>query len=131
MKTLTFFTLAATALTGLATPALAQSGWQTIGSLRVNNRVERDEIMVRGNQRHRAIRLCNTNSRKDIRLLDVDVIYANGGEQDVNNQDSIRAGRCTAAYDLTGRQRNIRAVKLAYGKMGVQGRDPILTVQAR
>jgi hypothetical protein len=114
-----------------ALPAAAQSGWQTIGSLRVNNRVERDEVRVRGNDRHRAIRLCNTNSRKDIRLLDVDVLYANGGEQDVNNQDSIRAGRCTAAYDLNGRSRNVRAIKLAYGKMGVRGRDPILTVQAR
>jgi hypothetical protein len=131
MKTLTILTLAATALTSLATPALAQGGWQTVGSLRVNHRVERDEIAVRGNARHRAIRFCNTNSRKDIRLLDVDVLYANGGDQDLNNQNSIRAGRCTAAYDLNGRSRNVRAIKLAYGKMGVQGRDPILTVQAR
>lgn len=114
------------------TPAVAQrGGWETIGTLRVNNRIERDEIIVRGNDRHRAIRMCNTNSRKDIRLLDVDVLYANGGEEDVPNQNSIRAGECTMAYDLNGRSRNIRSIKLAYAKSGVRGRDPILRVQAR
>jgi hypothetical protein len=124
---------AALVMATVTVPAEAQryARWETVGSLRVNNRFERDEVRVRGNDRHRAIRLCNTNSRKDIRLVDVDVMYANGREEDIPNQDSIRAGRCTPAYDLLGNSRNIRAVKLAYAKMGVRGRDPILTVQAR
>jgi hypothetical protein len=124
---------AALATVGITVPAEAQryARWENVGSLRVNNRFERDEIRVRGNDRHRAIRLCNTNSRKDIRLVDVDVVYANGREEDVPNQDSIRAGRCTRSYDLLGNSRNIRTIKLAYAKMGVRGRDPILTVQAR
>jgi hypothetical protein len=125
----------ATALSLVATsaaPALAQrGGWETIGTLRVDNRAERADIRVRGAERHRAIRMCNTNSNKTIRLIDVDLVFANGGEQDVNTQNSILPGRCTAAYDLRGRTRNIAEVKLAYAKSGVRGRDPILTVQAR
>ncbi len=132
MKTLGIAAIAAMTLTvGVATPASAQMGWQTIGSLRVDHRAERADIRVRGAERHRAVRMCNTNSRKTIRLIDVDLLFANGGEQDVNTQNSILPGRCTAAYDLRGRTRNIAAVKLAYAKSGVRGRDPILTVQAR
>lgn len=132
MKTVALAALGLALLGPLAaTPAEAQRGWDTIGSLRVDHRAERAKIRVRGNERHRAIRLCNSNSNKTIRLIDVDLIFANGGAQDVNNQNSILPGRCTTAYDLRGRTRNIRAVRLAYAKSGVRGRDPFLTVQAR
>jgi len=133
MKVLTLAMLtAAVTVSAVAVPASAQrAGWQTVGTLRVDNRAERADIAVRGNARHSAIRMCNTNSNKTLRLVDVDLLFANGGEQDVNTQNSILPGRCTAAYDLSGNRRNIRAIRLAYAKSGVRGRDPILTVQAR
>jgi hypothetical protein len=123
---------AAVATVGVTVPAEAQryARWETIGSLRVNNRVERDEIRVRGQDRYRAIRLC-ASGRKDIRILDLDVNYANGGEDDLPNDNSVRAGTCSRAYNLRGENRRIDVVKIAYGKMGVKGRDPVLTVQAR
>jgi hypothetical protein len=117
----------------IALPAVAQAqragAWQTIGQQKVAFGVETDTFPARGNRRHRQVRLCA--SRDDIKLLDADVRFANGGEQDIlGNKRTLRAGRCTAAMDLRGNRRNIVQVKVAYSRFNT-GRAPRLTVQAR
>lgn len=126
----TIFAIAA-GLSIFATPqsAEAQRGWETIGSRAVNGGIDRDIIAVRGNERFRAIRLCA--NRRPVRLIDVDVDFANGTRQDMQGAALLRAGECTRPLNLNGNRRNIQSVRLSYAKFRIFSRPPLLTVQAR
>jgi hypothetical protein len=122
--------LAVTAATfALPSAATAQRGWETIGSREVNGGLDRDVIAVRGNERFRAIRLCA--NRRPVRLIDVDVDYANGGRQDMQAAALLRAGECTRPLNLNGKRRDIKNIRLSYAKFRIFSRRPLLTVQAR
>jgi hypothetical protein len=107
----------------------AQRGWETIGSRAVNGGLDRDVIAVRGNERFRAIRLCA--NRRPVRLIDVDVDYANGTRQDMQAAALLSPGECTRPLNLNGKRRNITHVRLAYAKFRLFSKPPMLTVQAR
>jgi len=103
------------------------ANWDTIGTTTITGRRDRDTVAVRGNDRHRQIRVCAVNN--SIRLLDLDARFANGGRQDIRTRQLIRAGDCTAPKDLTGRSRNLQSVTIVYEKM--RGILPIVRIQAR
>ncbi len=108
--------------------AARPGGWETIGQRRIGFGADTDTIAVRGNARHRAVRLCAIG--RDFKLLDADVYFANGGEQDIAESRTIRAGSCTNAVDLRGNRRDITKVKLFYSRFN-RGRAPIVRVMAR
>ena len=68
--------------------------------------------------------------RRDFKLLDADVNFANGGEQDISESRTIRAGTCTRAADLRGDRRDITYVKLFYSRFN-RDRAPLIRIQAR
>jgi hypothetical protein len=103
------------------------ANWETIGTTTVTGRRDRDTITLRGNDRHRQIRVCAVNN--SIRLLDLDARFANGGHQDLRTRQFIRSGDCTAPLDLNGRSRNIASVTIAYEK--IRGILPVVRIQAR
>jgi hypothetical protein len=133
------FLKTALAIVGVSTVALVvapgdadaqrRGGWETIGSREVNGGVDRDTIAVRGNERFRAIRLCA--NRRPVRLIDADVVFANGGTQDMQAASLLSAGECTRPLNLNGNRRDITQVKLTYAKFRIFSRPPMLTVQAR
>lgn len=128
--TKTIFAVAvASAAFAMPQAASAQRGWETIGSREVNGGLDRDVIAVRGNDRFRAIRLCA--NRRPVRLIDVDVDYANGTRQDMQAASLLRAGECTRALNLNGKRRDITNVRLSYAKFRIFSKPPMLTVQAR
>lgn len=125
------FTLAVPIIIAVvAVPAVAQrGGWQSVGERKVAFGAETDSFSVRGNARHRQVRICAVN--RDFTLLDADVFFANGGEQDIlGGKRTVRAGTCTRPSDLRGNRRNITEVKLAYSRFNT-GRAPRVSVQAR
>jgi hypothetical protein len=107
----------------------AQRRWETIGSREVNGGFDRDIIAVRGNERFRAIRLCA--NRHPVRLIDADVVYANGARQDMQAAALLSPGECTRPLNLNGRRRDIQSIRLSYVKFRLFARPPVLTVQAR
>jgi hypothetical protein len=120
-------------IAAIALPAAAEAqqrrGWQTIGTQKVAFGAETDTFPVRGNRTHSMVRICAV--RRDVTLLDADVRFANGGEQDIlGGKRSVRAGTCTRAVDLRGNRRNIASVKLAYSRFN-RGVAPRISVQAR
>ncbi len=119
--------LAASAADAQRRPPQRWANWDTIGTTTVTSKRDRDTITVRGNDRHRQIRVCAVNN--SIRLTDLDARFANGGHQDIRTRQLIRAGDCTAPLDLTGRSRNLASVSVAYEK--IRGILPIVRVQAR
>jgi hypothetical protein len=125
---------AATLITAISVPADAQprrpdrgGNWDTIGTTTVGAGRDRDVINVRGNERHRQIRVCAVNNA--IRLNDLDARFANGGHQDIRVRNIVRAGDCTAPKDLNGRARNLASISIAYEK--IRGILPIVRIQAR
>lgn len=102
-------------------------GWTTIGYTTVGAGRDRDVIRVRGNARHRQLRVCAINRAIDMR--DLDVVFANGGHQDIRVRQTIRAGTCTAAKDLQGRNRNMQSVAIVYSRL--RGVMPVVRIQAR
>jgi hypothetical protein len=131
------FLKTALAIVGVSTVALGvapadaqrRGGWETIGSREVNGGVDRDTIAVRGNERFRAIRLCA--NRRPVRLIDADVVFANGSTQDMQAASLLSAGECTRPLNLNGKRRDISQVKMTYAKFRIFSRPPLLTVQAR
>jgi hypothetical protein len=131
--------IAAAAGVGLAGAAQAQwggvaypqRGWHVIGERTVNRHGDTDTIKVRGRDRTRQLMLCTVN--RPIHMRDFDVRFENGGHQDVNVRERIRAGSCTRAIDLKGNRRNIDRIRLSYerGGRGWGGGAPLVRVLAR
>jgi hypothetical protein len=121
--------LSVVALLSLPAAAFAQPGWDTIGFRTVGAGSDRDEIRVRGRDRHRQIRICAIN--RPIQLKDLDVRFANRGRQDIRVRQFLRAGACTAAKDLKGRARNLQSVRITYAQLRRGMIPPLVRVQAR
>lgn len=130
MKIARTLVIAAT-IASTATPALAQQqrGWSTIGYQTVDRGADRDTIRVRGNERHRQVRICAIG--QPFRLVDAQARFANGGQQDIAQPQRIRAGNCSAPLDLRGQRRNLQSVSLTYEKMGRRILPPLVRIQAR
>ena len=121
----------ATALTGLMltlgliAPASAHprfgggwgpGSWDVIGTREVQHRTDRDRIFAAGPQRYSQVKLCVYN--RPIRLYDLDVVFHNGGHQDVSTRNFLRPGECTRAIDLNGDRRNIQFLNMVYETTG-------------
>jgi hypothetical protein len=131
-RTLILAAATAAATITAAAPAEAQHwndrGWRTIGYTRVDGR-DSDTINLPGFTRQREIRLCAIN--QPLRLRDFDIRFANGGRQDVNTRDVLRAGTCTRAVDLRGNRRDIASVRLRYEPIRRSSLRPVVRVQVR
>jgi len=110
---------------GLVAPASAHSPfhggwgpgrWDVIGSREVRNRTDHDRIFAAGPMRYSQVKLCVYN--RAIRLYDLDVVFHNGGHQDLSTRNVLRPGECTRAIDLNGNRRNIRFVNMVYETTG-------------
>jgi hypothetical protein len=130
MNTLVKAIVIAVAVSFTVSDAFARPArWERIGSRTVNHVLDRDTIPVTGNDRHRQIRLCVRT--RAVRFFDVDVVFGNGGRQDVSIRRVIAAGGCTRVIDLEGRARNITAVIMLYRSEGRVRRPAIVDVFAR
>jgi hypothetical protein len=105
-------------------------GWDFLGSRIVSHQAERDRVPAQGARRYAQVRLCASN--RAVRLYDVDVVFRNGGRQDLQVRNVLRPGECTRAIDLRGNTRDIRFVSLAYQTVGRNfGRRAEIAVFAR
>jgi len=122
--------LAIATVFGFATIAPAQAqGWDRIGSRVVAHQAERDVISGRGDGRFSRIRICV--ERRAVRFYDVDVVFGNGGRQDIRLRRRIGPGDCTRAIDLRGGRRFIRRIIFDYETIRDRGPRAIVTVFGR
>lgn len=115
---------------GYPGPSYGWNAWQLLGSREVQHYGERDTIFAPGYQQYRQVRLCAY--RRPVRLYDVDVVFRNGGHQDVGVRRILYPGQCTNALDLRGHRRDVQLVKLAYETIGYpRGPRAVIQVYAR
>ena len=103
--------------------------WRVIGSREVADHLERDVISGRGDGRFRQIRICVAH--RAVRFQDVDIVFGNGGRQDVRMRERIGRGECTRAIDLKGERRFIRRIIFRYETIRDRGRQARVTVFGR
>jgi len=102
-------------LFGFSVTTNAQPGvWQGLGSANVDG--ARDHDIIRVNARGAFTALQLGIRRGDIEFQRVVVHFENGGEQELQVRDRIRAGGKTRVIDLNGNRRRIQSVEFWYGK---------------
>ena len=106
----------------LAAPASAYAPppfvptWDLLGTRAVNQRAERDVVPAYGHRHYAQMKICAY--QRPIRFYDLDVVFHNGGHQDVPVRAVLYPGQCTRAVDLYGNRRDIRFVSMAYETIG-------------
>jgi hypothetical protein len=107
---------------GLALPASAHvpgpwaPSWDLLGARTVRHFAEHDTIPAFGHRHYRQIKICAYN--KPVRLYDLDVVFRNGGHQDVAVRNVLNPGQCTRSIDLYGQRRDVQFVHMAYQTLG-------------
>lgn len=130
MKTIAKLTMAFSLLAlAAAMPASAQAQWVFLGKKAVSLDADRDVVSVRGEGAFSRIRLCVR--RRAVRFFDLDVVFGNGGRQDLQIRRVIGPGECTRAIDIRGKRRFIRRVILKYTTVGKHGPQAIVEVYGR
>ncbi|MBY0422182.1 MAG: DUF2541 family protein [Parvularculaceae bacterium] len=99
------------ALSGAAYASPA-GAWTLLGVREVNDRTERDTIVLPGPRDFHQIKFCV--ARNPVEFHDVDVYFGNGGHQDIAVRERVPAGACTRDIDLTGADRNITRIEFRY-----------------
>lgn len=106
------------------------TGFVKVAERRVGDRFDRDVISLPGRRRFSEIKLCVR--RRAVEFVDLDVVFANGGNQDIGVRRVIYPGECTRNIRLRGRgPRNIEHIIMKYTALRKQGPQPYVAVYAR
>jgi hypothetical protein len=113
-----------------ATATTVSAQWRRIGVKEVDYRVDHDTINVpvyKGDFRRIQLRV----RRAPVRFQRVVVHFRNGGDQELDFRDLIRAGGQTRSIDLTGGERHIASVDLWYETASLGRRKAEVSVWGR
>ena len=117
--------LALTAGLSLTTAAAAAPEWTFLGQRQVNDRAERDMIVVTGQEgKFSAVQI--RVQRASVDFHKVQVNFRNGGTQNVEMRHTIRAGGESRRIDLEGDDRVIKSVEFWYDANTVRGRKAVV-----
>ena len=99
--------------------------WDELGCKKVGFIRDRDVIPVgRQEGRFRAIRLRVADNK--VHMMDLKVVYANGGPDDIPVREEIAAGAQTRPLDLKGERRSIRQIEMVYrSRPSLRGRATV------
>jgi len=114
-----FHKLCMTALVAGLLTASPVAAADFLGERIVSYGSETDVIQVPGTKRYKSIRLCV--KQHAVRFRDLDVVFANGGKQDIAVKQVVAKGKCTRWINLRGPKRDIRRIVLRYDTFGNSG----------
>ncbi|HJQ27024.1 MAG TPA: hypothetical protein VKA60_24260 [Blastocatellia bacterium] len=111
-------------LFGVSMAVDAQRGrWQSLGTAFVDGGRDHDVIRVRARGAFTALQLGIKGG--EIEFQRVVVHFENGGQQELEVRDHIRAGGKTRVIDLNGERRRIDSVEFWYGKPNWRSRPRV------
>jgi hypothetical protein len=108
-----------------AGPAVA---WDRIGQRNVRDRVKADTMIIEGRKTYDRIKVCVY--RQAVHFIDFDIIFRNGGRQDVTVAARINPGDCRRVIDLDGGRRDIQSITLRYEETSRKRRTATVRVFA-
>ena len=86
--------------------------WQYLGTTTVGYNADRDVIKVEGADTFRKLKFMVHDAKLEI--YDMDVIFENGGHQDIQVRSTIERGGESRVIDLNGESRRIVKVAFVY-----------------
>jgi hypothetical protein len=104
--------LAALALFALAAALTPAAAWDVLGVRDVGDRGDHDTIHLDGHRQFSHIRICV--ERHPVRFYDVNVMFNNGGRQEVPVRARINPGGCTRVIELNGAPRDVSEINFYY-----------------
>jgi hypothetical protein len=108
----------------------AQRNWKLLGIKRVDDRLERDAILVgRSRGDFKALLIKVKGASVDFRK--VKVVFGNGQEQEAELRNTIPSGGSSRVIDLQGGDRVIREIIFWYDANTLRGKKAIVRVFAR
>jgi len=120
----------AVVMTSWACAVRAQPGggnWVSLGQRNVTDRVDHDTVMVTGSRgTFTAVKF--TVQRRAVDFHRVVIHFANGGDQNVELRNTIRAGGESRVIDIDGADRVIRSIDFWYDTASI-GRGQRATVR--
>src|SRR4051812_4396105 len=87
-------------------------GWQKIGEITADLKVDKDAIAVLGKDKFKAIQLRVTDA--PLQIYDLEVFFENGEKEDIQVRENLKAGGETKTLDLKGGTREIKKVAFIY-----------------
>jgi hypothetical protein len=89
-----------------------KDGWHKISETSVNFKTDRDEIVVMGADKFKALKFKVTQGAID--LQDLEVIYSEGDKEDIQVRTPIAEGGESRVIDLKGYERELKKVVFVY-----------------
>ncbi len=124
MKRLIAVAAIATGMLAFAAPASAQ--WVRLGAQQVGDHRDKDIMRLSHKGVFRRLRVCVR--RRAVRFFDFDVVFANGGKQDLQIRKRVGPGLCVGPFDLRGKQRRIDQIILRYETFREKGEQAVVTI---
>lgn len=113
----------------MATPALAQSGWRSIGRVQADPGAASVTINAHEDGDYREIMICLEGGQA--RLLDAQLHYRDNRVQTYRIRARIADGACSRSGGVGGRDRTIATVDLGYDPASLQGSRPRIDLFVR
>ena len=120
--------LASFIFSGTLPAATQDNEWELLGEKLVSKHAERDTINALDEGVFAEIKLCV--ERRAVHFYDLDVIFGNGGHQDLQIRRLIGPGECTRAIDIRGDERIIAEIIMKYKTVSAYGTGADLGPQA-
>ena len=115
-------------LAACAAPALAQTGWTTVGHAALAAEAGIATITPRWQPQFREIMFCTEDH--DVRLLDAAIRFRDGRTQTIKIRARVADGGCSRMASV-GRNRDIAGVDIAYDPASLGGGRARLLFSAR
>jgi Protein of unknown function (DUF2541) len=96
---------------------IANSGWKIIGDKVADYALDRDVLVVSGNDVFTKLKIKVTNA--PLNMKDMDVVFENGEKQNFNLQQNFRQGEWSRVLDLHGNKRRIDKIIFKYDTKNV------------
>jgi hypothetical protein len=101
----------------LVASSFTMGRWRIIGQKEANYGVDRDVIVVKGNDIYKAIKIKVVDA--GLNMLDLDVYFENGEKMNVSIQKNFHQGEESRVIDFPGNKRRIEKISFLYDTKGI------------
>ena len=92
-----------------------KDGWHKISETTVNFNNDKDEIIIMGADKFKALKFKVTDGA--INLIDLEVYYSEGDKEDIKVNSPVAEGKESRVIDLKGNDRDLKKVVFVYGNL--------------
>lgn len=116
-------------LLGAPFPALAQSGWLTLGQATADGQADHQSIDIAEHNRSLQMMICV--EQHDVQIRDLDIRFRDGRAQHLQLGARLRKDNCSRMLGVGGRDHDVANVTVHYDPASLQGASVLFQVATR